>query len=483
MRRPPLPLPETPSTLPCWELTPPDLPPRSQLYPLPPRGLHTPLVESLSSYVCRLAHEHHVYPGTLIRYLIAPLIAKPYLVTGRSSSISGFLRLATPINGNSIMAQDWVRALTALTLRHDLRQLTLLAWSEALSERGLLQKTRHWCPACYAAWKEAHVPIYEPLLWMIEGVSACPVHRCALETHCPRCQQESSWLAWRARPGYCLLCGAWLGGAAAALGGTGGQERVRIAEWAGAVFVYAATMTSPVPRVSFTTALASLVSRRMQGNVAAFARRVSVPKTTMWELAAGTFPPQLPLLLRLCLHLQVSLLDLLTGEGESTSATLEPLPPPVERAMPHPRRVFEVDQIRRQLEAILADTTSEPRSLRAVARDLGYPPKTLDTHLHDLCQAITRRYQAYRSAKGVERVETLRQQIRTAARELHAQGISLTYQHVGAALGAPGCFREKIAREALRQAEIELDWKHGDIGGREKETSGISEEHPTRNVS
>ncbi len=158
MRRPHLPLPETSSPLPCWELTPPDLPPRCQLYPLPPRGLHTPLVESLSSYVCRLAHEHHVYPGTLIRYLIAPLIAKPYLVTGRSSSISGFLRLATPINGNSIMAQDWVRALTALTLRQDLRQLTLLAWSDALSERGLLQKMRHWCPACYAAWKAAHTP-------------------------------------------------------------------------------------------------------------------------------------------------------------------------------------------------------------------------------------------------------------------------------------------------------------------------------------
>lgn len=483
MRRPHLPLPETPSTLPCWELTPPDLPPRSQLYPLPPRGLHTPLVESLSSYVCRLAHEHHVYPGTLIRYLIAPLIAKPYLVAGRSSSISGFLRLATPINGNSIMAQDWVRALTALTLRHDLCHLTLLTWSEALSERGLLQKTRHWCPACYMAWKEARVPIYEPLLWIIEGVSACPEHHCALETCCPRCQQGSSWLAWRARPGYCLLCGAWLGGPTTALSGTGGQERVRIAEWAGAVFVYAATMTSPVPRVSFTTALASLVSRRMQGNVAAFARRVGVPKTTMWELAAGTFPPQLPLLLRLCLYLQVPLLDLLIGEDEQTSFNPGPLPSSVQRVMPRPRRAFEVDQMRRQLEAILADTTSEPRSLRAVACQLGYPPKTLDTHLHDLCQTITRRYQAYRSAKGAERVEVLRQKIRAAARELHAQGISLTYQHVGAALGAPGCFREQIAREALHQIQQELNWKYGERSIQRPGASGGSEEHHSQHIS
>jgi hypothetical protein len=482
MRRPHLPLPETPSTLPCWDLTSPTLPPRSQLYPLPPRGLHTPLVESLSSYVCRLAHEHHVYPGILIRYLIAPLIAKPYLVTSRSSSISGFLRLATPINGNSIMAQDWERAITALTLRHDLRQLTLLAWAEALSERGLLQKTRHWCPACYAAWKEARVPIYEPLLWMIEGVSACSEHRCSLETRCPRCQQESSWLAWRARPGYCSLCGVWLGGAASALGTTGEQERVQIAAWVGALVGYAPTMTSPVARASFTTALANLVSRRMQGNFAAFARLVGVPKTTMWELAAGTFPPQLPLLLRLCLYLQVPLLDLLIGEDEQTSSSPGPLPSPVERVMPRTRRAFEVDQMRQQLEAILADTTGEPPSLRAVARELGYPPKTLDTHLHDLCQAITRRYQAYRSAKGAERVEMLRQRIHTAARELHAQGVTLTYQHVGAALGTPGCFREQIAREALHQVQQELEWKNEAVG---KQPCDASErhEHSSRNAS
>lgn len=151
--------------------------------------------------------------------------------------------------------------------------------------------------------------------------------------------------------------------------------------------------------------------------------------------------------------------------------------------MPRKRRAFEVDQMRRQLEAILADTTSEPRSLRAVARDLGYPPKTLDTHLHDLCQAITRRYQAYRSAKGAERVETLRQQIRTAARELHAQGISLTYQHVGAALGTPGCFREQVAREALHQVQRELNWMYGESSIQRPAANGDREKRPTQSVS
>lgn len=220
----------------------------------------------------------------------------------------------------------------------------------------------------------------------------------------------------------------------------------------------------------------------MQGNLAAFARLVGVPKTTMWELAAGTFPPQLPLLLRLCLYLQVPLLDLLIGEDKKTSSSPSPLPSPVERVIPRTRRAFEVDQMRQRLEAILADTTGEPRSLRAVARELGYPPKTLDTHLHDLCQAITRRYQAYRSTKGAERVETLRQRIHTAARELHTQGVTLTYQHVGAALGTPGCFREQIAREALHQVQQELEWKDEAVGRQPRDASE-RHEHSSRNAS
>lgn len=483
MRQPHSSLPEASSSLPCWDLTPPILPPRSQLFQLAPRGLQTPFVESLSSYMCRLAHEHHVYPGTLIHRIIAPLIAKPYLVTGRSSSISGFLRFAAPINGNGIMAQDWVRAITALTLRHDLRHLTLLAWSEALSERGLLKKTRQWCPACYAAWKAEREPLYEPLLWMIEGVNACPEHRCTLETLCPRCQQGSPWLAWQGRPGYCALCGAWLGRETPTLGGAVGQEQVQIAEWVGALVAYASTTTSAVPRAIFTSALANLANRSMQGNLAAFARLVGLPKTTLWELASGDFPPQLPMLLHLCRHLQISLLDLLIWEGVHLSSAPIPRSSPGKRPIPRTRRAFEVDQIRHQLEALLADTTSEPRSLRAVARHLGYPPKTLDTHLHELCQAITRRYQAYRSAKGVERVATLHQKICTAARELHAQDITLTYRHVGAALGTPGCFRERAAREALHQVQRELIWKYGDTSVQLPEASGDHRERPTKNAS
>lgn len=49
------------SLLPIWDMSVPDIPPRSRLYSLTPLGLNSPLVESLTSYICRLAYEHHLY--------------------------------------------------------------------------------------------------------------------------------------------------------------------------------------------------------------------------------------------------------------------------------------------------------------------------------------------------------------------------------------------------------------------------------------
>src|ERR1044071_2135600 len=50
----------------------PDLPPRGRLYSLEPVGVDTPEVESLSSYIVRLAEEHSVTVGTLFRQELMP---------------------------------------------------------------------------------------------------------------------------------------------------------------------------------------------------------------------------------------------------------------------------------------------------------------------------------------------------------------------------------------------------------------------------
>src|SRR6266853_532017 len=126
------------SLLSIWEMSIPDIPPRSKLYSLAPLGLNSPLVESLTSYLCRLAYEHHVEVGTLVQHSIAPMLDKHYIADTHGRGVSSFLRYAGPINGNGPMASDWVDTLETLTLRADLAQLTLLVGTDVLSQRDLL---------------------------------------------------------------------------------------------------------------------------------------------------------------------------------------------------------------------------------------------------------------------------------------------------------------------------------------------------------
>ncbi|KOP26530.1 hypothetical protein AMR41_09940 [Hapalosiphon sp. MRB220] len=49
-----------------WDLERPKIPPRSSLFHLEPIGIGTPYVESITSYVARLAEAHSVAVGTLI---------------------------------------------------------------------------------------------------------------------------------------------------------------------------------------------------------------------------------------------------------------------------------------------------------------------------------------------------------------------------------------------------------------------------------
>lgn len=435
--------------------------PRSRLFPLTPRACGTPYREGLASYLIRLAQAHCVPVGVLLSHAFAPLLPKPYVAGGQGRQISRFLDFAASLNGLGVVAADWVQVLTSLTCRPDLSLITMLPWANVLSERGLLRATRQWCPRCYEEWQHAGQVVYDPLLWAIASVSVCPRHVLRLVQQCHRCQQTVPWLSWHAHPGHCTVCSGWLGSSSTEqeLSVVEETQAIQSAELVGTFLATAATSAPRANQSSFTIALTNLIQRETQGNQAAFARLVGLPKTTLWELATGRFLPQMPMLVRLCLQLQVSLPSLLTGkETISSPAACQPLPTQHTKHR-RARQALNLEQMHQALEDVLADTSSVPPSLRSVALRFGYPPRTLTTHVPELCQAISRRYQAYRKAQGAQKIEALRQKVRATAYELYAQGHLPTYRAVGLALGATGYFREQQARTALHEVWRELGWE------------------------
>src|SRR5260370_1218189 len=434
-----------PPSLPLWDLSIPDIPPRSRLYNLTPLGLNSSLVESLTSYICRLAYEHHLEVGTLIQYSIAPVLGKRYITDDKSRSISSFLRYPSPINGNGTMASDWVGALGALTLRADLAFLTLLVGTNALSQRDLLQPVRQWCPMCYEGWRRQGTIIYDPLLWSINGITVCPEHCQLLERCCPYCSSPLPWLTWCSRPGCCSSCGRWLGK-------DDGHSQVEekdkyIAETVGGFLAHIPQLSLLIPREGVIQSLRDLIAATSEGNMAAFSRNLGLPKTTLWELVQGYFSPSLPFLLQLCYQFRLSLLQFLIGGGH-----IAPSESPLSQEQTRKRdvrRPFEREKVQQALEDILDDWQNVPLSMREVARRLGYPVRTIETHFPIPCGEISRRYADFRKQQGQLRKARLRQRITEAARIVLIQGENLTYHRGGTIVGEPACFRGCKARSHL----------------------------------
>ncbi len=62
-----------------WDMTVSEIPERSELFCLEPIGIGTPYVESMTSYIIRLAEKHCILTGALTSEVIAPKLKLQYI--------------------------------------------------------------------------------------------------------------------------------------------------------------------------------------------------------------------------------------------------------------------------------------------------------------------------------------------------------------------------------------------------------------------
>ena len=403
----------------------PEIPPRSRLDSLEPVGLGTPYVECLTGFIARLAEAHNVSTGILFGYELAPLVGKEYLRRAAIRSkyqcrilASAFRPLARAMNGAGTGACEWVKLLEKLTLRTELRFLTMLSWKEVLPQGQLLRPARAWCPACYEEWHESGKTVYEPLLWAIKAVTFCPRHRQPLRTYCSHCRKSLHLLSSRSRPGYCSACGKWLGEAVNVNSGktSVSEETVRqvwAAEAVGEILAVAPGLEYPPSRENVLKSLNDQLKTHV-GKMPALAQSLRVNSTTIWQWYKGKHLLQLGSLLKLCYQLEVSLLDFLTGKIVRNSLVVAS-PSQDEKDAKHsarPRRALNKLEAEQILQAALEETPPPP--LQGVAARLGRDANTLRYWFRDLCQDITARYAEYKkscSSQAWKEVEDVLQRI------------------------------------------------------------------------
>ncbi|PLR83033.1 hypothetical protein CVD25_09965 [Bacillus canaveralius] len=169
----------------------------STLYNLKPFGSTGSDVESLSSYILRLANAHCVSTPKLTNNIMLPSFEEKYQL----------FKLSTIINGFNNLTVHSVHVLEKLTCRDDLQKLTLINFRNVLSGTFLLKRHREWCPLCMQNMK---IP-YDKLIWNITAYEVCPSHLIKLESNCPNCGKGQTVIPANGKNGYCQHCNCWLG--------------------------------------------------------------------------------------------------------------------------------------------------------------------------------------------------------------------------------------------------------------------------------
>lgn len=402
------------------------LPKRSHLYHLRPFGVGTPLVESLTGYVCRLAVAHCVSPSVLIRREILPRLRESD--NPSDAKASTFIYDSYILNGVGDCPRAWVRILEDLTGESSLPVMTMLPWARVISRRHLLRQNRRWCPRCFETWRSNGLPLYEPLLWSLQAAKACPLHTCRLEEHCPHCGKTSKALTARALPGCCYHCRGWLGAPLLySARPSVHDDDLNLAHAAGDLLAESASVTEAVSPGHFRNNLQRCVDDLASGNLSHFARLSGVPfdSASSWLVPGHSF--SLDSFLRMCCQLELPAARFvsedmplddpgwvrarqLVQQRPSGVPQRKPLyrthPSPPSEGTPVAERTRS--DLRRRFQQALA--AEAPQALEALALDLGFRYSSALYHrFPELCQAMVRKNHRWRKSEDEKIRHTLSQ--------------------------------------------------------------------------
>ena len=434
-----------------WNITQPPIPTRSRLFQLEPIGIGTPYVESLTSYLTRLAQCHNVLLGDLVAREIKTILPKTY----KSKDLFCTRHPSGTANSTGQVAKYLLFALEKLTLRNDLNNLTLLKWSPVLSKRNLISPTKKWCSVCYQQQYEDNKPVYEQLLWFFKTVNVCPIHQTFLQTTCPHCHQLIPSLARNSRPGYCNHCEQWLG--------FNKEKNITLIEnwdlWVaknvGEILAMNSHVFESLHKGRVSSSFQKCIQQITEGNVTAFARLTKFPKNQVWEWANGKVTPQLDVLLRISDLMGLFLVDFLTKDEFKVNYSVVTKSSD-KRKKSRGKQKFNYLLAETILKELVADSSTTPMSLSAVAKQLGYHRRTLTRNFPELCKQISANYLEYNKNIGIQRIKECCLEVEQAVIKLGSEGIYPSEANVSKMLSQPGNLREKEVREALSKARQRL---------------------------
>ncbi|MFT7776617.1 TniQ family protein [Roseateles sp.] len=414
-----------------------DAPARSVLLSQKPIGLGTPFVESLESYICRLARRHGVVRCTLQQ-----------LVNGYGPALyldrQGPPRLDAPTGAAAAFADR----LATLTGCDEVRTLGLGRFAGHLSTAHALRQHRAWCGKCFHDARTRGEEPHLQLLWTLAGFERCMIHGEVLETQCPccgkRCKPSRSW---HRDLDHCPWCGKDLADGRSEVAQSFAQLARRgntdvdlfLGKVLGAFVAWASTPSSTVVAGDLRGLVEQALVRMRVRNMSDLAAAASVPQSTLVGLLKKTRRPSLQILARLAGAARVPLASMFTAEDMLADG---PIPPyglkHLARLKVSRRHIWA--EVRRETGEVI--TSGESVSLQQLSKRLGVDQSYLGLKISsEARQILLERAKAARAQARQARLSELVTRIREAAGQLSANGLRVgartVCEHLGTSSGSP----------------------------------------------
>jgi len=418
------------------------------LFSLTPSDLVSPHVESLASYVCRLAEAHSVGVATLCRHVIIPEIG----LDDRGKGLRYLASRGHLVNGVGKVASDWLQALSQLTGKGFLRGTNLLPLESVATPRHLLRKTSAWCPFCLEERLAEPEGPFESLGWAVLVVEYCHRHKVRLSEVCPHCDSQVPFFTANRRIGCCSNCHRWLGGKYEFL-----KERergnpetlIRIAEIVGDLLAALPNERGEISPASLTEGIRKAVAFSFDGTLSTFAKKVGKRKGAVSAWRSGAVSPSFQEVVNMAFITGLPAIDILTGsvssEQRGSNRMIERFPDSASPRNCYRNRTFILEK---ELRAALE--REPPESVSSISQKVGVPARYAWLYCPDLAREVSERRKKFLSESFEMRELTFEEELSKKVKDIREQGIYPSLRLIG----------ENIVRKAkLRKDQKRSLWK------------------------